>query len=56
MEKYIKVYNNVVSDDFCDKIVGKFEKNSSQMEIMENYSRPNFQQINLQEHEEWKKF
>ena len=56
MEKYIKVYNNVVSDDFCDKIVGKFEKNSSQMEIMENYSRPNFQQINLHEHEEWKKF
>lgn len=56
MEKYIRVYKNVVSDEFCDKIVSKFEKNSSQMEIIENQSRPNFQQINLHKHEEWKKF
>jgi hypothetical protein len=56
MEKYIRVYKNAVSDDFCDKIVSKFEKNSSQMEIIENQSRPNFQQINLHQHDEWKNF
>ena len=56
MEKYIRIYENAVSDEFCDKIVSKFEKNLHQSEIIENYSRPNFQQINLHKHEEWKKF
>ena len=56
MEKYIRVYENAVSDEFCDKIITKFEKNSSQMEVIENHSRPNFQQINLHRHDEWKKF
>ena len=56
MEKYIRVYKNVISDDFCDKIVAKFEKNSSQMEIVDNEQRPSFQQINLHQHDEWAKF
>ena len=56
MEKYIRIYENAVSDEFCDKIVSKFEKNLSQTEIIENYSRPNFQQINLHKHKEWNKF
>ena len=56
MEKYIRVYKNVVSDEFCDKIVSKFEKNSSQMDVIGKQSRPNFQQINLHQHDEWKKF
>ena len=56
MQKYIRSYKNVVSDDFCDKIVAKFEKNSSQMEIIDNQERPTFQQINLHKHQEWSKF
>ena len=56
MQKYIRSYKNVVSDDFCDKIVAKFEKNSSQMEIIDNQERPTFQQINLHKHDEWAKF
>ncbi len=54
--KYIKVYNDAISTDFCDKIVTKFEKNIHQIESFENYGRPNFQQINLHQHEEWAKF
>ena len=56
MDKYIKVYNDVISTDFCDKIVAKFEKNSSQMEVIDNHQRPTFQQINLHQHNEWAKF
>ena len=56
MEKYIRVFKNVISDDFCDKIVAKFEKNPSQMEIVDNDQRPCFQQINLHKHDEWAKF
>jgi hypothetical protein len=56
MDKYIKVYNDAISTDFCDKIVAKFEKNSSQIEIVDNEERPSFQQINLHQHDEWAKF
>jgi hypothetical protein len=56
MDKYIKIYNDVISSVFCDKIVTKFEKNSSQMEIVDNEQRPSFQQINLHKHNEWAKF
>ena len=45
MEKYIRLYKNVI-----------FEKNSSQMEIVDNEQRPSFQQINLHKHDEWAKF
>lgn len=56
MEKFIQVYENVISEEFCDKIVEKYEKNKNQAEIIDNQSRPSFQQINLHQHENWAKF
>ena len=56
MEKYVRVYKNVVPDDFCDLLIAKYEKNPAHVETFNNQQRPSFNQINLHQHEEWKKF
>ncbi len=45
----IKIYENVVEDDYCDFLISFFEGQSQLHERIENDNRPNFTQINFTE-------
>ena len=54
LENYIKIYENVVSDSFCDKLIKRFEENSDQWrnQHRENPDRKfkmSFNQIHIME-------
>ena len=52
MDNYIKCYDNVVTDEFCDDIVSKFENDYTQHEQWP-INNPFFTQINLQKSGIW---
>ena len=52
MDNYIKCYDNVVTDEFCDDIVSKFESDYTQHEQWP-INNPFFTQINLQKSGIW---
>ena len=52
MDNYIKCYDHVVTDEFCDDIVSKFENDYTQHEQWPT-SNPFFTQINLQKSGIW---
>jgi len=55
-ESYIRVYDNVINKDLCDKLISKFEKETRHYEDMSFIDHRSFMQINLHQHEEWRKF
>jgi hypothetical protein len=60
LTNYIKVYKNVVSDSFCDKMIQKFEDNPKQFRFQqrENPTRNfkmSFNQIHIMEELGWEK-
>ena len=54
MENYIRVYDGVVSDVFCDKMIIQFEKTPN--EYITREGRPTFHQINFHNLKEWQPF
>ena len=59
MENYIRVYDDVVSDVFCDKMIIQFEKTAKSnftVEHINREGRPTFHQINLHNLKEWQPF
>ena len=54
MENYIRVYDGVVSDVFCDKMIIQFEKTPN--EHINREGRPTFHQINFHNLKEWQPF
>ena len=53
MENYIRCYDNVVSDSFCDSLIQQFESLPQQYE-KHSQGEMSFTQIHLLAHEEWK--
>ena len=53
MENYIRCYDNVVSDEFCDNMIHQFESLPEQYE-KHSQGEMSFTQIHLLAHEEWK--
>ena len=59
LTNYIKVYKNVVSDSFCDKMIEQFENNPDQW-LKQDRNNPDrnfqmsFNQIHVMEHDLWK--
>ena len=59
MENYIRVYDDVVSDVFCDKMIIQFEKTPKShftVEHINREGRPTFHQINFHNLKEWQPF
>ena len=57
MDKYIKVYDNVIDELSCSEIIKKFEDSHESFETVHQEEGENiisFEQITLVEHEEWK--
>jgi hypothetical protein len=57
MDKYIKVYDNVIDELSCSEIIKKFEDSHESFETVHQEEGDNiisFEQITLVEHEEWK--
>lgn len=55
-DKYIRVYDDVIDKDLCDKLINKFEKEKSHQENVVLEDHRSFKQTNLHAHDEWKKF
>ena len=58
LKDYIRIYDNVVSDSFCDKLIKRFEENSDQWRTQkrENPDRKfkmSFNQIHIMEEPGW---
>jgi hypothetical protein len=58
LENYIRIYENVVSDSFCDNLIKRFEENSDQWRTQnrENPDRKfkmSFNQIHIMEEPGW---
>ena len=53
MENYIRCYDNVVSDSFCDNLIEQFESLPDQYE-KHSQGEMSFTQIHLLAHDEWK--
>tara|TARA_R100001377_G_C3126502_1_gene87787 strand:+ start:21 stop:572 length:552 start_codon:yes stop_codon:yes gene_type:complete len=50
MNNYIQIYKNVISDEYCDELVNKFESNTDQYDTYEKNSM-SFTQINLNQND-----
>jgi hypothetical protein len=44
---YIKVYENVIDDDLCDRLIESFESNSDLVEMVDNNGYPTFSHLNV---------
>ena len=62
MENYIRIYDNVISNEYCDKLIQKFENNSEQHLTQDRKHEDNdgtihwkmsFSQIHMAEHDIW---
>ena len=54
MNNYIQIYNNVLSNDYCDELREKFDSMPCPYE--EFYQGPmSFSQLNLNNNKDWKK-
>ena len=59
LTNYIKVYKNVVSDSFCDKMIQKFEDNPKQYHYQKRANpvrnfKMSFNQIHIHKETNWK--
>ena len=57
--EFVKVYHNVIPDDFCDKLIKQYEDNPQQYHYQDRKSeerdwKMSFTQIHIQEHDVWK--
>ena len=57
---YVRVYNNVISDTFCDELIKKFEDNPQQYNHLDRANpdrnfKMSFNQINIMSNEGWEK-
>ena len=55
---YVRVYNNVISDTFCDELIKKFEDNPQQYNYQDRANpdrnfKMSFNQINIMSNEGW---
>lgn len=48
---YVKVYDNVLPKNICDKLIDSFEKNPNLHERYENNKSPQFTQLNVTSHQ-----
>ena len=55
-DKFIAVYDDVVTEEFCDQIVAMFEENPQDHEVIRLEGHRQFNQVNLQEHNSWNPF
>ena len=56
MDKYIKVYDDVIDEVSCQTLIDKFEDSHEYFEtihVEDNNDKISFEQINLINHEEW---
>jgi len=56
MDKFIKVYDNVISGDFAKQLIAMFEESPEHYENISLDGHRSFTQITLQNHPEWKPF
>jgi hypothetical protein len=56
LEDYIRVYENVITPDFCSQIIAMFEENPQHHEEVVLEGHRSFKQVNLQQHPEWEPF
>lgn len=54
MDKYIRYYDNLATPEFCEQLIGKFEKHSEHYDLVETENFRSFNQINFLNHDEWK--
>jgi len=54
MKKYIKVYDNVLSEHQCNALMQKFETNTDQHVSTDLENHRHFTEININEHQDWK--
>jgi len=54
MKKYIKVYDDVLSQDHCNTLIQKFEANKDQQVSTDLDNHRHFTEININQHEDWK--
>ena len=54
MKKYIKVYDNVLSEHQCNALMHKFETNTDQHVSTDLEYHRHFTEININEHQDWK--
>ena len=52
MDNLVRIYENVLEDNWCDRIVEKYENNPDQYEE-HNHGPMSFTQIKMQQHPEW---
>lgn len=55
-DKFIAVYDDVVSEEFCDQIVAMFEDSEHQQEDITLEGHRHFTQVTLQKHDDWTPF
>ena len=53
---WIRAYDNIVDEDFCDQIVNFYEDHPEHHQKVVLDGHRSFTQVNLQENEEWKYF
>ena len=51
MNNYIQIYNNIISDDYCDELREKFDSFPFNQDVEQGPM--SFTQINLNSHSEW---
>ena len=54
MKKYIKIYDDVLSQQHCDSLIQKFELSKSQQVSTDLDNHRHFTEININQHEDWK--
>ena len=54
MKKYIKVYDNVLSEHQCNSLMQKFEANKDQQVSTDLENHRHFTEININQHSDWK--
>jgi hypothetical protein len=54
MKKYIKVYDNVLSEHQCNSLMQKFKANKDQQVSTDLENHRHFTEININQHSDWK--